>query len=60
LIITPSSEREKPTRRGALLDLILTNKEGLIGDVKIKGSLGCSDHEIVEFRIPRAGRRASS
>ncbi|GAB0176447.1 mitochondrial enolase superfamily member 1 [Grus japonensis] len=51
---------EEPTRRGAMLDLILTNKEGLVGDVKLKGSLGYSDHELVEFRIPRAARRARS
>ncbi|GAB0199287.1 mitochondrial enolase superfamily member 1 [Grus japonensis] len=52
--------REEPMRRGAMLDLILTNKEGLVGDVKLKGSLGCSDHEMVEFRILRAARRARS
>ncbi|GAB0186348.1 mitochondrial enolase superfamily member 1 [Grus japonensis] len=51
---------EEPTRRGAMLDLILTNKEGLVGDVKLKGSLGCCDHEMVEFRILRAARRAHS
>ncbi|GAB0207839.1 mitochondrial enolase superfamily member 1 [Grus japonensis] len=43
-----------------MLDLILTNKEGLVGDVKLKGSLGCSDHEMVEFKILRAARRARS
>ncbi|GAB0188934.1 mitochondrial enolase superfamily member 1 [Grus japonensis] len=43
-----------------MLDLILANKEGLVGDVKLKGSLGCSDHEMVEFRILRAVRRAHS
>ncbi|GAB0207435.1 hypothetical protein GRJ2_003209100 [Grus japonensis] len=43
-----------------MLDLVLTNKEGLVGDVKLKGSLGCSDHEMVEFRILRAARRARS
>ncbi|GAB0182749.1 hypothetical protein GRJ2_000740200 [Grus japonensis] len=43
-----------------MLDLVLTNKEGLVGDVKIKGSLGCSDHEMVEFKILRAARRAHS
>ncbi|GAB0208751.1 hypothetical protein GRJ2_003340800 [Grus japonensis] len=43
-----------------MLDLLLTNKEGLVGDVKLKGSLGCSDHEMVEFRILRAARRAHS
>ncbi|GAB0204649.1 mitochondrial enolase superfamily member 1 [Grus japonensis] len=51
---------EEPTRRGAMLDLIRTNKEGLVGDIKLKGSLGCSDHEMVEFRILRAVRRAHS
>ncbi|GAB0209401.1 hypothetical protein GRJ2_003405800 [Grus japonensis] len=51
---------EEPTRRGAMLDLVLTNKEGLVGDVKLKGSLGCSDHKMVEFRILRAARRAHS
>ncbi|GAB0203559.1 hypothetical protein GRJ2_002821500 [Grus japonensis] len=51
---------EDPTRRGAMLDLVLTNKEGLVGDIKLKGSLGCSDHEMVEFRILRAVRRAHS
>jgi len=43
---------EKPMRRGALLDLLLVaNKEGLNGDVKVKGSLGCGDHKMVEVRI---------
>ncbi|GAB0205799.1 hypothetical protein GRJ2_003045500 [Grus japonensis] len=28
---------EEPTRRGAMLDLVLTNKEGLVGDMKLKG-----------------------
>ncbi|GAB0204924.1 hypothetical protein GRJ2_002958000 [Grus japonensis] len=51
---------EEPTRRGAMLDLVLTSKEGLVGDVKLKGSLGCSDHEMVEFKILRAARRAHS
>ncbi|GAB0206807.1 hypothetical protein GRJ2_003146300 [Grus japonensis] len=51
---------EEPMRRGAMLDLVLTNKEGLVGDVKLKGSLGCSDHKMVEFRILRAVRRACS
>ena len=49
---------EEPTRRGAMLDLVLTNKEGLVGSVKLKGSPGCSDHEMVEFKILRAARRA--
>ena len=51
---------EEPVRRGAMLKLVLTNKEGLVGSVKLKGSLGCSDHEMVEFKILRAARRAHS
>jgi len=49
---------QQPTRKGALLDLVLTNKEGLVEDVKARGRLGCSDHEIVEFRILLGGSRA--
>ncbi|GAB0187663.1 hypothetical protein GRJ2_001231600 [Grus japonensis] len=51
---------EEPTRGGAMLDLVLTNKEGLVGDVKLKGSLGCSDHKMAKFKILRAVRRALS
>lgn len=47
---------EEPTRRGSVLDLILTNNEELVGNVKGEASLGCSDHEMVEFRIFEAGR----
>ncbi|GAB0189054.1 hypothetical protein GRJ2_001370700 [Grus japonensis] len=43
-----------------MLDLVLTNKEGLLGNVKLKGSLGSSDHEMVEFKILRAVRRVHS
>lgn len=42
---------EKPTKRGALLDLVLTNNKCFVGDVKVKGS----DHKVVEFRL-RKGR----
>jgi len=42
-----------------MLDLVLT-KEGLVGSVKLKDSLGCSDHEMVEFQILRAERRVHS
>ncbi|PKU29902.1 zinc finger protein zfat-like [Limosa lapponica baueri] len=47
-------------RRGAKLDRVLPTKEGLAGSVKLKGSLGCSDQEMVEFKILRAARRAHS
>ncbi|PKU30746.1 dtw domain-containing protein 2 [Limosa lapponica baueri] len=48
---------EEPMWRGAMLDLILTNKEGLVGNVKLKVSLGCSDHKMVEFKVLGAARR---
>jgi len=51
---------EEPTRKGALLDLVLTNEEGLVEDVKVGGRLGCSNHEIMEFRIQRGRSRAIS
>jgi len=46
--------------RGAMLYLVLTNKEGLLVNVKLNGSLGCSDHEMVDFKILRAARRTHS
>lgn len=56
----PAQMIKDPARRGALLDLTLTNKERLIGDVKVKGCLGCSDQEMVEFRILRRENNAKS
>ncbi|PKU40382.1 dtw domain-containing protein 2 [Limosa lapponica baueri] len=43
----PQMIRE-PMRRGAVLDLVLTNKEGLVGNVMFKDSLSCSDHKMTE------------
>lgn len=43
-----------------LLDLMLTNREGPVGDVKVGDSLGCSDHGIVELSIRPGGSRAAS
>ncbi len=37
----------EPTRGGASLDLLFTNREGLVGDVVVGGHLGLSDHEII-------------
>lgn len=50
----------KPTRKGAQLDLVLTNKEGLVKDMKVGGRLGCSDQEMVEFMIMCSGPRPIS
>jgi len=41
-----------------MLDLVLTNKEGLVENIKLKGSLRCGEHEMGEFKILRAVRRA--
>lgn len=43
-------------RIGARLVLILTNKEDLMRTVKLKGSLGCIDHEMEETKILRVMR----
>jgi len=51
---------EKPTRRGVLLDLVLTKEEGLDGNVRVRESLGCSDRDMVEFRILQGRSRAES
>ena len=51
---------EEPTSGGILLDLVLMNKEGLVQDVKVGDRLGCSDHEMVNFRILGGGSRAIS
>ena len=38
------------------MDLVLINRERLLGNRKLKDSLGCSDHEMVEFEILRGGK----
>lgn len=45
-------------RGGTLLDLLFTNKEGLVGVVEVGSCLGQSDHEMVEFPILGEVRRA--
>ena len=50
----------EPTRKGALLDLLLENREGLVGDVVIGGRLGHSDHEVVEFKIYGDRRKSAT
>lgn len=56
VVILSFPELEKPTRRGAMLGLLLTKMLGLLWNMKLKGSLGCSDHEMVEFKILRAAK----
>lgn len=39
------------TRGAMLYVLVLTNKEGLVGNEKLKGSLGCSGQEMVGLKF---------
>ncbi|GAB0207083.1 hypothetical protein GRJ2_003173900 [Grus japonensis] len=50
----------EPTRGGVSLDLLFTNREGLVGDVVVRGHLGLSDHEMIEFSIHGEVRRGIS
>ena len=38
-------------KTGVLLDLVFSSEEGLVRDEKAGGRLGCSDHEVVAFKI---------
>ena len=43
-----------------LLDLMVTDASELIGDIKIRGSLGCSDDALVELAVVRDMAQAKS
>lgn len=49
---------EESTRRGAMLDLVLTNKKELVGNAALQGT--ANDDKMVETKILRAVRRACS
>nr|XP_048691935.1 uncharacterized protein LOC125630279 [Caretta caretta] len=51
---------KEPIRGRALLDLLLTNREELVGEAKVDGNLGGSDHKMVKSRILTQGRKESS
>ena len=42
---------QEPTRHTALLDLILTNDESIVDDIKVEENLGVSDHNIIRFNM---------
>jgi len=46
---------DTPTQEDAILDLVFTNPNELISDIKTGGSLGCSDHALVEFTVLSSG-----
>ncbi|GAB0189143.1 hypothetical protein GRJ2_001380200 [Grus japonensis] len=48
------------TRGGVSIDLLLTNRERLLGDVVVGGCLGLSDHEMIRFLIHGKVRRGIS
>ena len=50
----------EPTRGAAPLDLLFTKRKGLVGDVEVRGCLGQSDHDMVEFSILGGARRGNS
>lgn len=47
-------------RRGTTLHLVLISTEILVGNVKVKGILGCSEHDMVELKIFSAARGVDS
>lgn len=44
-------------RRSIMLDLVLTSRERLMGNIKLMGSLDCGQHEMVEFKTLREEKR---
>ncbi|KAK4826884.1 hypothetical protein QYF61_012072 [Mycteria americana] len=50
----------EPTREGAPLGLLFTNREGLVSHVMVGGCLGQSDHEMIEFLIRGEAARGVS
>ena len=50
---------DSPTRGDVILDLLVTDASELIS-VRIGGSLGCSDHALVEFTVLRDMGQAKS
>ncbi|PKU35646.1 egf-like repeat and discoidin i-like domain-containing protein 3 [Limosa lapponica baueri] len=51
---------DSPTRGDAILDLMATKVSELINDIQIGGSLGCSDHALVESGVLRDMGQAKS
>lgn len=43
-----------------MLDLLLANKKELVVDMRVKGILGCRDHQMLPFRILRGVRISNS
>ena len=53
IIIFSYKKVEKETRGFAILDLILTSRDDLAGEVEVRGTLGESDHVLLELLISK-------
>ena len=42
---------KEPTRGGNILDLVITNEQGLMGELSVEAGLGSSDHGLVKWNI---------
>ena len=51
---------QEPMRKSAMLDIVLTCEEGQVSNVKLKGSLGCSDNKIVELKVLMVSEKVCS
>ena len=51
---------EEATRGKTILDLVITNKEDLVNGVEVVGTLGKSDHALLEFVIQLEGEAKHS
>jgi len=50
----------EPTRGDASLNLLFTNREGLVGDAVIGGCVWLSNHEMIEFLVRGEVKRGAS
>ena len=51
---------EERTRRDVLPDLVFNDKEGLVRDMVVGGSVRCSDHKMMEFKVSCGTSKAVS
>jgi len=49
-----------PTRGGALLDVLFSNREGLVGGVVVGGHPGLRNHELIDFSVHGEVKRGAS
>ena len=51
---------KEPVKGSKILDLLFVNREGLVGNVRVGGRLGHSDHEMLDISILAEPRRGVS